>query len=525
MPFLYCFLALALAGWLVQFDYFIGHDGVWYARIAENLMAGKGLAVNAGELYLDHPPFYPFLIGVANFFFKNTELSGHIVSIVAFSLTLIPLFFLTRKVYGALAAHWAALLFATNGFLLVHSHVVLAEPLFILLAMLLTYLVHRIMQGQSQPLPLAVLVGTAAGLAYLTRPEGLLFYLAAISAWFLSTLKTARSHAKAILLSLCCFLLFFLPHFLFVYQHTGKIELSGAVTEIFVKRQMSVAHPDQYLEAKKIFEGLTEDKTKMKLDELKEGFDLLHYLQKDDYALLRSGFSSLVPRLLSFSNYFFGGLGFFFVGASFLSVPWDTRRKKSEGLFLILLMTIIPQFFGIFHPKRYLLYYPFFLMWMGNGLEVGRRWAAESFNLSLRRSFLAVFGVLLFFALASASYLKRVVGDNAPYEYKELGLWMKRSIPHIKEERVAARHPSVIFYSGAKILNPPYLPYVEKFEDLLIYLRHQRAKYFVIGEDLERPTLDSYRFLLNEGETLRREISRVHTIQGRKKVILFEVTG
>ncbi len=41
----YVLLALGLSAWVLQFQYFIGHDGVWYARMAENIWAGNAAAL------------------------------------------------------------------------------------------------------------------------------------------------------------------------------------------------------------------------------------------------------------------------------------------------------------------------------------------------------------------------------------------------------------------------------------------------------------------------------------------------
>ena len=133
-------------------------------------------------------------------------------------------------------------------------------------------------------------------------------------------------------------------------------------------------------------------------------------------------------------------------------------------------------------------------------------------------------GLCLFFLFPSAAYLHHCFAASpVPQEYRQMGLWMKQNLPHIEEERVASRHPSIIFYSGAKILNPPYLPYVDKIEDLVTYLTHQKARYFVITSDLDSPTLDAYRFLLDETKSPTPGIRRLHNIEGKIKVSLFEI--
>lgn len=523
---LYALLAFILSAWLLQFNYFIGYDGVWYARIAENIMAGKGICVNIGEPYLDHPPLYPFLIGLINIFLANLELSSHLIPMLAFSLTIFPLFFLTKKIYSANAAHWASILYATNGFLLIHSNLVLAESLLVLLTLTQFYWVHKMIQEETHPFKTGIMIGMLAGLAYLARPEGLTFYLAGILAIFLCHSQYPKHKKKAALVSMVVFLMFFTPYLCFLYKNTHKIRLSGAVDKIFIERQMDVANPGKYLQIKKIYEGLTEDKTRLKLDELAENFNLITYFTKDHYALLKSGFPSFIYRWLDLNKYLFGGFGFFLIGASFLGRPWDQQRKKSELLLFLFLLTVIPQFFGVFHTKRFFLYFPVFLIWMGNGIDVLGNWSKSSFNSNHRSSILVSTTACLLLALLSGWYLQRAVkNDPTAFEYKDLGLWMKENIPGIKEERVVSWHPSVNFYSGAKTLNYPYLPYVDKFDDFLVYMKHQRAKYFVIGDNLQIPTLDAYRFLLDETRPLPAGIIRKHTVTQKYKVTLLEISG
>ena len=523
---IYGSLAFALSAALLPFQYFIGHDGVWYARIGVNILAGKGIAVNPGEPYPDHPPLYPFLVGLANLFFKDPEFSGHFISILAFSLSLVPFFLLARLIYPGKTAHWASLLYATNGFLLVHSNMVLAESLFIFIALFQIFLTHRIIQDESPSFGNSLLLGFVAGAAFLTRPEALLFYGASVFSLLILSSASFGVRFARVLASLSIFLLLSLPWIFFVHRQTHRWQLSGAVTEIFVKRQMDVVNSEKYLEVKKIYQGLTEDKTRLKMDELKENFRFLDGLRKDRWALLRSGAVAALWHFLDLNRYLFGGLGFFFIGAGFFHEPWDSRRKKSETLLLLFFATVVPQFFGIFHPKRWFLYFPILLLWMGKGVAVASERASQSFSGIRKNSEALALGLCLFFVLPSAAYVHHCFSASpVPREYQEMGLWMKENLPHIEKERVASRHPSIIFYSGAKILNPPYLPYVDRLDDLLVYLKHQRARYFVIPSDLDSPTLDSYRDLLDETKKLPEGIRRVHTIEGKVKVALFEAVA
>ena len=259
-PLLYSLLAFFLSLGLLPFVYFVGDDGTYYARVAASIFSGGGICANPGQAYLIHPPFFPFLIGLLNLLIKNLELSGHLVAVLAFALTIIPLFFLARAVYPPKTAHWASLLYATNGFLLIRSNEVMTESLFAFLMMAQLYLIHQIVQGKYQHVWMGMVTGALAGLAYLTRPEGAFLFVAGILAIFLLSSGSLAFKSRLFLVSLLAFLIFFLPYVHFLYRHSHQFQLSRGVTEIFIKRYLEVSDPNQHLEVRKIYEGLTATK-------------------------------------------------------------------------------------------------------------------------------------------------------------------------------------------------------------------------------------------------------------------------
>lgn len=523
--FLYILAAFTLSAWLLQFAYFIGDDGAYYARVAGNLMAGKGITFNPGEAYLIHPPLYPLMIGLFNLLIRNLELSAHLVSIAAFSLTVIPLFLFAESAYSRNVAHWTCLLYFTNGFVLAHSNLVMADTLFVLLAMTELYLVHQSIQAKNiEPLS-GILIGWIAGIAYLTRPEGLVLYLVCVLALLVLASASWTSRSRVILVSFLAFLFFYLPYMRFVHQTTHRFQMSRGVMEIFIKREMDIfsPEPEKYLEVKKIREGLTDDKTRLRMDEFVENFNLPRILAKDRFKLIRSATGSALWRFLELNQYLFGGLGFLLIGASWCGVSWTERRKKSEYLLLFFLSSFSLKLLGQFLPRYFFHYFPILLLWMGNGLETFRNWGCASFRWDSRRSVGFVLVICFFLAIPSAWYLKRVLMDYPmPFEYKELGLWMKQNLPEVESESILSRQPSVSFYSEGRIRK---LPYVDRIEDLLTYMNHVGAKYFVVADDLDRPFLDTYRPLLDEAKPAPPGLTRVHTVKGVRKLILYQVNG
>ncbi len=518
----YVVLAFGLALALLPFRYFVGEDGAYYARVSQNLLAGNGICANPGEFYPIHPPIYPLLIGLLNLVLKNVELSGHLVALLAFSLSLLPIYALARRIYPCLTAHWASLLYLTNGFLLVHTiEGLMAESLFTFLVLIEFYWVHCILQGEKKRMSAGMVVGLVSGLAVLTRPEGLFFLLAGLMAILLLSPESLGIRIRFTLLALGVFLVLLILYLLLMHRETGKWQLSQGVTEILIKRQMAVSPVTNDLEAKKIYEGLTADKTRLKMEELVENFGLFDTLTKDNFALLRSWLPSLQNRMLELDKYLFGWLGYLLIGAALFSSPWNPKRAKSEALFFIYLLTFLPQGLGTPLSKRFFHYFPILLLWMGHGLEILRTWAQGTFRLTQTQSRWLAVSVSSFFIFLSARYLL-VTFLNAPLpmENKTMGIWMKENIPDINEQRVASRHPSVNFYSGSKILK---LPYVDDLNDLVTFLRHQRAKYFVVSENLDYPYSEAYRPLLVETGASLEGVTRRHVLEGRKKYFLYEV--
>ncbi len=521
--FLYPLLAFILSFTLLQLNSYVTDDGTDYLRIAQNFIAGKGLSLIPGEPFTVHLPLYPLLTGIfSKVFFDNVEFAGHFVSILSFSLTLLPLFLLSQTIYGPKTAQWSCFLYLTSGFLLIYSNLILTEPLFIFLIMTLLWLVQQILEEENPRVWQGLALGINAELAYFTRPEGFFYYLVALASILLSSSKRSwRSKLRTALISLIPFLLLFLPYLNFFHKTTGHWQLSGGVLLEVIRRQLDVSHPGQYLEVKKQIEGLSTDKTQLKIHELAETFGLWHWIAADHFALLRSIPNTFLMRTLEFNRYFYAGLGFFLIGAGFLKPPWNPRRKKSEVLLILSLLPFVPHLIVVFDQRRYLPLYPIFLIWMGNGIESVRHWAQKSFNLNHRASMGIALSICLFLALPSAVYLRDRLGSSpVPPEHKEMGLWMKNHIPRIEEEKVTTHRGFVTLYSGAHVV---FLPYVEKLEDLVTYMRHKNSRYFVVSEDLDTPVRDSYRSLLDENRPPPPGLTREHVIRGKTKVILYKL--
>lgn len=157
----------------------IDSEGAEYARIAQNLLAGAGytgMATPGQQLFF--PPLFPYLIAGLSLVVGDAETAGRIVSLVAGSLLVLPVYAISLRLYGQKAAVIAGWLTALHPVLIYYSTTVYCEPLFLSLIATAIYLSTR--AADNPTAGNASLSGMAYGLAYLVRPEALTFAVIAV---------------------------------------------------------------------------------------------------------------------------------------------------------------------------------------------------------------------------------------------------------------------------------------------------------------------------------------------------------
>src|SRR5689334_16457973 len=89
-------VAFVVRLFFVRFQDVINTDGIYYVTLARHLMDGN---FNAG-LSAYWPPLYPLLAGIASLVFKDVEFAARFVSILSGTLLVLPVYCLTREIYG-----------------------------------------------------------------------------------------------------------------------------------------------------------------------------------------------------------------------------------------------------------------------------------------------------------------------------------------------------------------------------------------------------------------------------------------
>jgi len=203
-------------------------DGAEYARLSENLLAGKGYTGLSGTPHMGLSPLYPILIAGLAFVIKNIELSGRIISLIFGTFTLFPVYLLVRRIFNRKAALLAILFLAIYPPMVLSSTAVLSEASYTFLFVWALYFMYRILE--SPQIKWAVLMGLSLSLAYLIRPEAYLFLGLTVLIIIIITLlkKFGVTHSIiSILLIIIIYVICALPQAFFIYRHTGHFSLEG----------------------------------------------------------------------------------------------------------------------------------------------------------------------------------------------------------------------------------------------------------------------------------------------------------
>jgi hypothetical protein len=152
----------------------ITNDGLIYIKIAKGISSGNLQSVTDYGFF----NLYSFLITLFQTVLHDWEISGKAVSVVFGALTIIPLFFLTKRLFSQKIAIVSALLYGIHPRFVEYSSDVLREPVFWFFSVAALWLAWEgILRRRCF---LFVLSSLATGFAIFTRLEGVLVFFAVI---------------------------------------------------------------------------------------------------------------------------------------------------------------------------------------------------------------------------------------------------------------------------------------------------------------------------------------------------------
>jgi len=465
-------VAFILRLFLSFFETEVGVDSIHYILMGDNIAHGSSFDTfntTGGHWLL--PPAFPLLIAFFRLIGFGLEWSGHLASVTAGTFLLLPLYFLTRRLYGDSVA-WIAIIIASFFPILVdYSTVILTENLFAAFVLLMLLSVVKAYSKKGKKID-AFWSGFSLSLAFLTKTFGL-FLLPFLLISFLCG-RGGNSKNKGIHLlgiALLGFLILAVPYWIGLRAYTGQWVIDGKGMGQ-ASRIYATSLEDEHIDPRYTGE-LTSDGSDFLINENPLGTrpsDLSvfsftgNYLKKYVQKLIRIyqdfPFTPTYPNnvcLLYLLPAILLGLGIF-------SGPgtWLVRHRDR-----FMFYWLIPFVFGlplVFVEVRYFIpVIPLLIPFMAVGVEVMAEWMVTRFS-GVRGIFVRpVAGpgvtiiLALFIILATPKLTYKVTNWGDPMvsynPRKAAAHWLVSNGYH--PERIMEYGHSVSFYSGAQSILIP----------------------------------------------------------------------
>ncbi len=527
-PFLLALLLFSLACRLIliQFKDVVGTDEVIYLALGKNLWHGLGFRLMDIPITLC-PPLLPMVAGFFSLFTENLELGTNFTYVAFGGGMVVPYFYLARRIYGVRVARWASFFLAFfPGLLLSFYWGSMTEPLYTFLLVTALLFLHKgLTEGRGIDF---CFTGILLAFVYLTRSEGILFFLVLFSFAVLTFAgkrclfrkKTLRN----LLLMALSWSLISAPYPIFLKKSSGELSISGKTKLILLVGNMD-------LETRESLAG--------RLNE--EGTEFFDYtaLVKDKTVLgmiLENPKVLVGGSFLQFKNFFVTLISWkvfpaFLLGFVLLGLfrdPWDRARLEKE-VFLVIACVPFLVFLTFRIWPRYLLpMTPVLLLWAARGVTALEDWIWQTSTMigqkkaPMRRWVLWLPGILLsipLLAILVAKPIKARMLVQYPVEYRAAGNWMDENLP--ADALILTRKPEISYYAK-RMMHP--LPN-EELPAVVRYARQHGIEYLVLDEFFS-PTRPKVAFLL-EQDRFPEDLQLLHEEKAPndRKVRIFQVKG
>jgi len=451
------------------------------------LLSGVNLLTGNGFTYSGYPevhfhPLVPVVAGLCYLLTGSLEIVSTLMHSVFGGLLVFPVFVIAQRIYGAKTACLSAVLIAIFPALTVSVFYwsTLTESLYLFL--LYSGLALLLVGLEEDRLEMFCAAGALLGLAYLARPEAVVFlvtFVIVAAVWLLKLMKRGIGRTSYALLSFVLpFIVLATPYVWYLHVHTGQWMISGKVG--FVWQQASTVMHDWNLMPGGELAWLSPDRLKVDTQQssgLRFGDTFLR--------IISSGYQ-LKEQFFRPAN-FWWGLTPLIVVALFTH-PWNRQRLRYETflitIILILLVTFLPFFYldRLFAPAL-----PVLLIWTARGAGFSGTWLEETVALcrkpALSRPVLKLVlewlpaGMVIGVLICSLPIVADRWIRDTYFGEKEAGLWLKTHTP--VHARVMTRNVGTTLYAGR-----PWVPLPRtEWARVIQYARDRGADYLVVRDN------------------------------------------
>ncbi|NOZ04874.1 MAG: glycosyltransferase family 39 protein [Chloroflexi bacterium] len=457
-----------------------------YLLLGQHLWAGQGFT-SGWVPEVHYTPLYPLVTGFFNLIVHDLERASDVAYALFGALLLLPVWFLSRRVYGRRTAWTALALLAIFPPLTISVLYwgTMTEPLYLFLVF--GGLALLLAAHERQSWPAMGMAGVAFGLAYLTRPEAVSFFVAGLLWWLLSAHfhrpQNPRLAAGGGGLFIAAFLLVSAPYVVYLHTQTGHWSLSGKLAVTWdIGRAVQDRDPAEY------------DRVTAGLDS--EGKEIIwfspHRFDRNMFQLVAANPEGLLRRMVRNARTLRGDLigrtAFPLLLLPFLALAWFTdrwsrRRLRGEALLaigLLPLFTFLPFHIELrfFAPVFVVL-----LIWSARGLvalgdwlvaTLGNLWPVWVGGARRKRMIFFLPGVLVlaYFLLSMPATFQQGV-QSSDFGHKTAGLWLRQNTP--ADAVILTRDIAVALYADRRWVPSPHA----EFDRYLAYARRQGADYLV----------------------------------------------
>jgi hypothetical protein len=433
--------AVLALGWQAPIDM----DGTEYVRIAQSVAAGNGPIGIRGLPILIYQPLYPWLIAACVHFGADAESAALAIAALCGTAFVALVYAVATTVYGRRTGLYAALVAAVLPICVQTSTTAITEAPFAAAATAGLWGLLRLLRTWS--VRDAALCGGGFGLAYLVRPEGALFALAALA--IAAFAPGRRALPLAVLAALAALLA--VPALANTYAVSGRVALEGKSTINF-RLGEGMRRGASYLSVA----DATDAQGRPVGPEIDTRYLTPGLVPRPSFAstvesALTAGVKHVRDVAATFKSRDYGaGLLVVFALAGLVFTPWPRRRARDELVLGAFVAVGYVALAGVFHfwPRYGALFLPVAVVWAGHGITRSNRWHVRLGRLDLVRAglVLALAG-FVGFDLAAARTMP------APLE-RQAGAWIDADDP--RPPLVVDVSSMTAFYAGGTWAPLPY---------------------------------------------------------------------
>jgi len=499
-------LAFALrAVWLLSYPAVIENEGGAYATIAKNILQNRGFVSVMGVPETMYAPLYPLLIAGFCRILGDAELAGRLVSLALGTALVAILYKIAARLYGRATACIAAALAACHPLLIGFSVAVYTEVPYIAIMMAGGWAALRCLYSPS--IWRAGLSGVCFGLAYLIRPEAIVFpFVLTLVVMLLSALKCLgfRQALRCSLAFIAACWLIAIPYIIFLWLKLGKVQLDGKTLI-------------NYTISRRVAEGMSYNHAAWGIDHnmVIEG-PLLDPFRFSGWSPYKAGILRVITTMMGAAKRNYAVvlgeiLPSFALGSPVLLmlavIGWFGQKWNLDRLLGEVMLGAMAAYSSVVllaaHTiqSRYALpLLPFLLLWAARGITLLANWVTESVGLlpawqmSARRRMgfataILAGALMLGFAGVGVRYISELTqGSRANLGTKQAGIWLRSAAPGLKT--VMDVTTVIPYYAEADLMGMPYC----ESEQALRFI-HLKAPDFIVlqgANAFKRPYLASW---------------------------------